>query len=171
MACLKDHDSGTFDRHGAVDVSTLAGRWRNTLVAAGGSYRVSEIEVEIEVPESPGRRRGRRRLGARGGCRFAGMGHRDLGTAHLADEEDEQASAAVLAGYDFDRAEAPSAPPARTVELQLRQNKGILAATFFYRFRSEGQSDGGGSRPAAARRDFVVRELFHRLPSQETAPS
>lgn len=166
LACLKDHDSGTFDSHGAVDISTLAGRWRNTQVSAGVSYRVSEIEVDIEVP-------GRRDDGETGdvSVRVVGADSQEwgtaLGTAHLADEEDEQDSAAVLACYEFDRAEAPSAPPARTVELQIRQNKGILAVTFFYRFGG----DGGGSRPAAARRDFVLRELFHRLPSQETAPS
>ena len=61
-------------------------------------------------------------------------------------EEDDVRSAAVLARYDFDFMEC---------ELQIRQNKGVLAVTSFNRFR-----DGSG------RSDYVTRELYHRDPEE-----
>ena len=59
-------------------------------------------------------------------------------------EEDDVPSAAVLARYEFDFMQC---------ELQIRQNKGILAVTTFNRFR-----DGSG------RSSYVTRELYHRRP-------
>ena len=57
-------------------------------------------------------------------------------------EEDRVLSAAILARYDFGFFDC---------ELQIRQNKGILAVTTFNRFHDE-----------SGRSNYVNRELFHR---------
>lgn len=62
-------------------------------------------------------------------------------------EEDGVASAAILTSYDFGFC---------SCELQIRQNKGILAVTFFTRFHDD-----------SGRSDYVVRELFHRTPPDQ----
>lgn len=116
----------------AIDPRLLAGRWRNTRPSPRGL-----VEVELE-PDGGGvslrawgaGRRGPRAWGEARGDLFACV------------EEDDVASAATLVCYDFGFMDC---------ELQVRQNKGILAVTSFNRFH-----DGSG------RSDYVTRELFHR---------
>jgi len=145
VSCLKDLDSGTFDVDGPVDVSTLTGHWRNTKLALGAPAGVAELHLHPDDGEVS--------VSALGGD-SASWGAVKA-EAYVTEEEDEQASAAVLASFRF--------AERRSVELQIRQNKGILAVTLFYRF-------GAGKKLGEARRDYVVRELFHRVAPEETDP-
>jgi hypothetical protein len=110
----------------------LLGHWRNT---HHGSRGIPEIALE--------------RRGDGVAVRVWGAGAQGLadwgetpGGLFTCVEEDGVRSAAALARYDFGFLEC---------ELQIRQNKGILAVTTFNRFR-----DGSG------RSSYVTRELFYR---------
>ena len=110
----------------------LLGHWRNTL---HGSRGIPEIALE--------------RRGDRIAVRVWGAGAQGLadwgeapGELFTCVEEDAVRSAAALARYDFGF---------MACELQIRQNKGILAVTTFNRFW-----DGSG------RSSYVTRELFYR---------
>jgi hypothetical protein len=116
---------------GAAD-ELLLGHWHNTQRGARG---IPEIALE--------------RRGDRVAVRVWGAAAQGLadwgetpGALFTCVEEDGVRSAAALARYDFGFLEC---------ELQIRQNKGILAVTTFNRFR-----DGSG------RSSYVTRELFHR---------
>lgn len=116
---------------GAVD-ELLLGHWHNT---HRGSRGIPEIALE--------------RRGEGVAVRVWGAGAQGLvdwgeaqGELFTCVEEDVVRSAAALARYDFGFMEC---------ELQIRQNKGILAVTTFNRFR-----DGSG------RSSYVTRELFYR---------
>jgi len=116
---------------GAAD-ELLLGHWHNT---HHGSRGIPEIALE---------RRGDRvavRVWGAGAQGLAGWGETPGGLFTCV-EEDGVRSAAALARYDFGFLEC---------ELQIRQNKGILAVTTFNRFR-----DGSG------RSSYVTRELFYR---------
>ena len=116
---------------GAAD-ELLLGHWHNT---HHGSRGIPEIALE--------------RRGDRVAVRVWGAGAQGLadwgetqGELFTCVEEDGVRSAAALARYDFGFMEC---------ELQIRQNKGILAVTTFNSFR-----DGSG------RSSYVTRELFYR---------
>lgn len=116
---------------GAAD-ELLLGHWHNT---HHGSRGIPEIALE--------------RRGDFVAVRVWGAGARGLadwgeaqGELFTCVEEDGVRSAAALARYDFGGMEH---------ELQIRQNKGILAVTTFNSFR-----DGSG------RSSYVTRELFYR---------
>lgn len=122
--------------HGAaVDFSTAAieGRWRCTNAKSRG---IPEIVVE------PGD--GNVVLRVWGRAEDGGL--HDWGEVvaetHGAVEEDDQLSSCALATYEFDFMDC---------EVQVRQNKGILAVTTFNRFK-----DGSD------RFDYVTRELYYR---------
>ena len=132
MLCLKDLDFGNRAEPGPVDPAIILGRWHNTQTRSRG---VVEIAVE------------RRKKGV--DIRFWGAHPDGLldwgvtpGEVYACVEEDDVPSACMLGHYDFGFMES---------ELQVRQNKGILAVTTFNRFR-----DGSG------RRDYVTRELYYR---------
>ncbi len=116
---------------GAAD-ELLLGHWHN---AHHSSRGIPEIALE--------------RRGDRVAVRVWGAGAQGLadwgetpGGLFTCVEEDGVRSAAALARYDFGFLEC---------ELQIRQNKGILAVTTFNRFR-----DGSG------RSSYFTRELFYR---------
>jgi hypothetical protein len=120
---------------GAAD-ELLLGHWHNTNHRSRG---IPEIALE---------RRGDRGANALA-VRVWGAGAHGLadwgetqGDLFTCIEEDGVRSAAALARYDFGFMEC---------ELQIRQNKGILAVTTFNSFR-----DGSG------RASYVTRELFYR---------
>ena len=120
---------------GAAD-ELLLGHWHNTNHRSRG---IPEIALE---------RRGDRGANALA-VRVWGAGAQGLtdwgetpGDLFTCVEEDGVRSAAALARYDFGFLEC---------ELQIRQNKGILAVTTFNSFR-----DGSG------RSSYVTRELFYR---------
>ena len=110
----------------------LLGHWHNT---HHGSLGIPEIALE---------RRGERvtvRVWGAGAYGLVDWGEAP-GELFTCIEEDGVRSAAALARYDFGF---------MACELQIRQNKGILAVTTFNRFR-----DGSG------RSSYVTRELFYR---------
>jgi hypothetical protein len=116
---------------GAAD-ELLLGHWHNTNHRSRG---IPEIALE---------RRGDRvavRVWGAGAHGLADWGETQ-GDLFTCVEEDGVRSAAALARYDFGFMEC---------ELQIRQNKGILAVTTFNSFR-----DGSG------RSSYVTRELFYR---------
>ena len=132
LLCLADDTFGTWQSDGPIDAGVLAGRWRNTNAASRG---LLEIVVEPE---------GRQVLlevsaAGPGGRIEWGRARGDLFICH---EEDAMPSAAALVRYDFGF---------MTAELQVRQNKGILAVTSFNRFLD-----------SSGRSDYVTRELFYR---------
>ena len=117
---------------GTAAVERLLGSWRNTNAdsqgIAGLDLDMSEGQVRVRVNG----------IGSDGKTDWGEA----AGKLFNCVEEDAVPSAAVLAGFDFGFFDC---------ELQIRQNKGILAVTAFNRFH-----DGSG------RSDYVVRELFHR---------
>lgn len=132
-ACGLDEELGRGP--GAAD-DLLLGHWHNT---HHGSRGIPEIALE---------RRGDGGANALA-VRVWGAGAQGLtdwgetqGELFTCVEEDGVRSAAALARYDFGFLEC---------ELQIRQNKGILAVTTFNSFR-----DGSG------RSSYVTRELFYR---------
>jgi hypothetical protein len=129
---LKDLDFGTLKEQGPVDPSLLLGRWLNT---SASPRSLAEITIQPAAD--------RRHILIRGAHP---EGRLDWAEApaelYACVEEDDVASAAGLAHYDFGFLES---------ELQVRQNKGILAVTIFHRFRD-----------ASGRFDHVFRELFYR---------
>lgn len=129
QSCGNDEELGRGP--GAVD-ELLLGHWHNTHHSSRG---IPEIALE--------------RRGGRLAVRVWGAGAQGLidwgetqGELFTCVEEDDVRSAAALAHYDFGFMEC---------ELQIRQNKGILAVTTFNRFR-----DGSG------RSNYVTRELYYR---------
>lgn len=116
---------------GAAD-ELLLGHWHNT---HHGSRGILEIALE---------RRGDRVAVRVWRARAQGLADwgETQGGLFTCVEEDGVRSAAALARYDFGFMEC---------ELQIRQNKGILAVTSFSSFR-----DGSG------RSSYVTRELFYR---------
>lgn len=110
----------------------FAGRWRNTVASSAG---IVSLEITGDSEEAA--------------VRVYGAGPDepfDWGTARgqvfPCIEEDQIASACILARFDFGFMDS---------ELQIRRNKGILAVTTFNTFR-----DGSG------RSDYLTRELFYR---------
>lgn len=129
------HDEELGRGPGAVD-ELLLGHWHNT---HHGSRGIPEIALE---------RRGERlvvRVWGAGAQGPVDWGETE-GELFTCVEEDGVRSAAALARYDFGFMEC---------ELQIRQNKGILAVTTFNGFR-----DGSG------RSNYVTRELYHRGPGE-----
>lgn len=117
----------------APRLEPFAGRWLNTAAASAG---IAGVEIAREGDDEVA-------------LRIFGAGPREpldwgrvRGRAYSCVEEDEIASACILAVYDFDFMES---------ELQIRINKGILALTTFNVFK-----DGSG------RSSYAKRELFHR---------
>lgn len=129
------HDDELGRGPGAVD-ALLLGHWHNT---HHGTRRIPEIALE--------------RRGEGVGVRVWGATAQGLvdwgetrGELFTCVEEDGVRSAAALARYDFGFMEC---------ELQIRQNKGILAVTTFNCFRDE-----------SGRSSYVTRELFYRSPGE-----
>lgn len=133
LACSKDADFGTEAADGAIDPGPLVGRWKNTHPAPRGL-------VEIALEPADGAVRLRVWGSGRRGPREWGEVRGELFTCI---EEDDAASAAALVSYDFGFMAS---------ELQVRQNKGILAVTTFNRFHD-----------VSGRSDYVTRDLFHRM--------
>lgn len=125
------HDEGLGRGHAAT-TRLLLGHWRNTLDDTDGIPRITvepdgeEVVVKVWGAATDG---------------LVDWGE-TRGEIFTCAEEDDVPSAAVLARYTFD---------GMTSELQIRQNKGILAVTTFNHF-----TDGSG------RSSYVTRELYHR---------
>ncbi|HEX4960462.1 MAG TPA: hypothetical protein VF173_06465 [Thermoanaerobaculia bacterium] len=128
-SCGFDEELG---RGPGAAIELLLGHWHNT---QHGSRGIPEIALEHRGDRVAVRVWG---AGAQG---LAGWGEAQ-GELFTCVEEDGVRSAATLARYDFGF---------MACELQIRQNKGILAVTTFNRFR-----DGSG------RSSYVTRELFYR---------
>lgn len=125
------HDDGLGSSTPALEL--LLGSWTNT---NPGSLGITGIDLEASG-------------GGQVLMRVFGAGTdgpidwgETTGQVFTCSEEDAVPSAAALAHYEFGFFDC---------ELQIRQNKGILAVTTFNRFH-----DGSG------RHDYVSRELFHR---------
>jgi hypothetical protein len=124
------HDDRVGDSTAAIE--RLLGSWSNTNQRSRG---IAWLDLDVSGKQAKVRVHG---VGAAkpidwGEC---------TGEIFTCTEEDGIPSAAVLARYDFGFFDC---------ELQIRQNKGILAVTTFNRFH-----DGSG------RSNYVSRELFHR---------
>ena len=128
LSCMHDRVLGA----STAAVERLLGSWQNTDPNSRG---IAGLDLEVSGGQVQVRVRG---VGADGVTDWGESG----GGIFTCIEEDAVPSAAVLAGFDFGFCDC---------ELQIRQNKGILAVTAFNRFH-----DGSG------RSDYVVRELFHR---------
>lgn len=129
---LGDGDLDLSAGRGTVDPAIIQGRWRNNWLETRGV-------VEVAV-ESRDRGTTMRLVGA------GPEGPLDWGETdaelYACREEDDVASVSALASYDFGFMAA---------EVQVRQNKGVLAVTTFNRFKDD-----------SGRHDYVTRELFHR---------
>jgi len=129
---LLDRDFGALADRGAVDPVTILGRWRN---ASSGARGIAEIVLEPRAGEVV------LRVGGVGESGLVDWGE-TRAEAFACVEEDDCASACALAAYDFGF---------MRTELQVRQNKGILAVTTFNLFRDD-----------SGRSDYLTRELFYR---------
>ncbi len=124
------HDAVLGESTAAVEC--LLGSWRNT---NHGSSGIAWLELEAFGDQIRVRVRG---AGANGMIDWG----ESSGEAFTCSEEDATPSAAVVVRYDFGFFDC---------DLQIRQNKGILAVTTFNRFHDD-----------SGRSDYVIRELFHR---------
>jgi hypothetical protein len=132
LSCTHDRVLGA----STAAVQCLLGSWRNTNPDSRG---IAGLDLEVSGGQVQVRVRG---VGADGVADWGTSG----GGIFTCIEEDAVPSAAVLTRFDFGFCDC---------ELQIRQNKGILAVTAFNRFHDQ-----------SGRSDYVVRELFHWIGEQ-----